>query len=66
MRGGTPPDILSRRFRGVNVQASRRVGFGTWALAVQLRPKPLARRRRTRNDGYRCKMAHRMERSDEL
>ena len=22
-------------------QASRRVGFGTWALAVQLRPKPL-------------------------
>jgi hypothetical protein len=45
MRGGTPPDILSRRFRGANVQASRRVGFGTWALAVQLRPKPLARPR---------------------
>jgi hypothetical protein len=29
MRGGTPPDILSRRYRGANVQASRRVGFGT-------------------------------------
>jgi hypothetical protein len=38
-----PPDILSLR-SGANVQASRRVGFGTCALAAQPRLKPLGGR----------------------
>jgi hypothetical protein len=33
---------LAPLFAARTWQASRRVGFGTWALAVQLRPKPLA------------------------
>ena len=30
------PTLLSRRISGANAQATRRVGFGTWASAAQL------------------------------
>jgi hypothetical protein len=46
MRGGTPPDVLfAPLFAPRTWQASRRVGFGSRALAVQLSPNLLDGRR---------------------
>jgi hypothetical protein len=41
---GVDDHPLAPLFAARTWQASFRVGFGTWALAVQLRPKPLGRR----------------------
>jgi ATP/maltotriose-dependent transcriptional regulator MalT len=41
--GGTPADMLLRRFQRRNAAASAPHGFGTWALAAQLRRKAVSR-----------------------